>query len=102
MDKLFKPFYAVLISLVVTIGTVYLPVNVNNQVEMSNVKLGYPIPFVNQTLNYNPPNFPRGYRLSSVLENPTKMIWTNFLASFLLIFLSILILVFIYKKARSK
>lgn len=96
--KIYTYILMAIFSLFVLFTTLFIPVTVKNQIEMNRVWFGYPIPFVNQNLNYNPPDFPRNYGLSSVWENPTKIVWTNLIASYLLVFLATSFLVILYKK----
>lgn len=101
MRKEFNKYIFIAISsLFVLFATLFISVTVKSQMELNNVWIGYPISFVNQNLHYNPPTFPRNYGLSSIWENPTKIVWTNLIASYLLLFLAIYILVILYNKAK--
>ncbi len=98
--KLYKYFLIAVFSLFILFASLFIPVTVKSQSEMNSVWLGYPISFVNQNLHYNPPTFPRNYGINSVWENPTKIVWINLIASYLLIFLTTYFLVILYRKIK--
>lgn len=77
------------ISLIILLVTLYIPVKVETQEGMKSVWFGYPLPFINQSLNYNPPTFPRYYGLNSVWENPVKVDFVNAFLSFAIVFFAI-------------
>jgi hypothetical protein len=74
-----------LLSIVLFLAAAYLPVTVYTQANLSEVKLGLPLPFIVQNQNYYPP-FPWQTGLRSVWENPTKILWLVFFLDVFIVF----------------
>lgn len=73
-------------SLIVLLGTLSIPKTVYNKSDMQAVQLGYPISFVMQDFTRLDPPFPWKYNFGSPWEDPFKILWFNFLLSYLIVF----------------
>lgn len=73
-------------SVLLVIASVYLPVTVYSQVQLSEVKLGLLLPFVVQTQYINPPLFPWQTSILSIWENPTQVLWSQFFLNVAIVF----------------
>ncbi|MBE9190875.1 hypothetical protein IQ230_11030 [Gloeocapsopsis crepidinum LEGE 06123] len=74
-----------LLSVVTVLASAYIPVTVYSQANLSEVKLGLPLPFIVQNQNYYPP-FPWQTGLRSVWENPTQILWLVFFLDVFIVF----------------
>ncbi|OKH28406.1 hypothetical protein [Chroogloeocystis siderophila] len=74
-----------LLSVVTVLASAYLPVTVYSQANLSEVKLGLPLPFIIQNQNYHP-QFPWQTGLRSVWENPTQILWLVFFLDVFIVF----------------
>jgi hypothetical protein len=62
---------AVLAGLVLSLATVFVPARVHNHTELGAVPFGLPPAYAIQDYRaYDPPDFPRHYRLLGPWENP--------------------------------
>ncbi|OIO52379.1 hypothetical protein COY93_01465 [Candidatus Uhrbacteria bacterium CG_4_10_14_0_8_um_filter_58_22] len=75
MKKCTQYAAAVLIGLILTVTTLFVPVRASTTTEVRNVSLGLPIRFVMQDLSATDHDFPARVTFSSPWENPTKVSW---------------------------
>jgi len=80
------PLACALTILFLTVS-LYFPIRVQTPDQFKNLRFGLPLRFIIQDQYYSPEYFPYTTRFSSVLENPTRILWPEFIASFLLIFI---------------
>lgn len=76
-----------MISLIIVgITPLIIPVTVTEPSQLSNLRFGAPLPFIQQESTLQPPDewFPYKLVLLSPWENPTQILWGNFLASVVL------------------
>lgn len=94
-----------IITIVVLALSLFMPKTMFQQSEFQNVSLGYPIPFIQQSLSYDFQT-PYHYRFLSPWEHPTKILPLNLLASFVIVFVSLKLLLvgfgYIIKEFRSR
>ena len=82
----------ILISVILTLLSILIPrgsfTYTGDKSELTDVRIGLPIPFVTQNLSHWDP--PIGYRqaiqLYSPLESPTRLLWLQFIFSLVIIF----------------
>lgn len=67
---------AAIIIVIISLGS---PITISSKVELSPILLGWPIPFMVQYQQYDPP-YPWTTYLRSAWENPTQVLWANFAA----------------------
>ena len=83
-----------------------LPVTIQTPDQFKNVQFGLPLRFIVQDQYYSPNIFPHTTHFSSVLENPTKILWPEFFISFIilftLIFLALKILILFLMSLRKQ
>ena len=72
-----KNIFFFLIAFVIVSVTIYIPVTVYIQEDLSRVELGLPLPFMaqNQMNNHPPIPFPRHTNLEGFYNNATQIIW---------------------------
>lgn len=93
MDAL-KHILILTACIVLTISTLFIPVNVPNKLAMSSIELGYPFHYYSQNLSaLDPPLYPRKYPLRSPWEYPFEVSKAKFIGDvfvYLLLFESII------------
>ena len=93
LDKLWhaKKHTLALIPLAISLSILFLnvslllPVTIDSPGQFENIYFGLPVKFILQNQNYSPPQFPFTTYFSSVLENPTRVLWSGLAYSFLVI-----------------
>ena len=66
-------------------------VSVPSKPDLDHVKIGLPIPFVVQDLSrLDPSIFPYQTAFSSPLENPTRILWWEFIANMVILFVAMI------------
>ncbi len=82
----------ILISVILTLLSILIPrgsfIYTGDKSELSDVRIGLPIPFVTQNLsNWDPPiSYHQAIQLYSPLESPTRLLWPQFIFSLVIIF----------------
>lgn len=89
------------LSFITVIATLYLPVTVHRQQELSPVSLGRPFPFINQYQTYTPP-LPWNTSISTPREHPTQVLWHVFVIDVIIIYIIIFLILKIYKIIKHK
>lgn len=96
-----KKKYIVAASLVLTFlflfSSLFLPVTINRQEELSEIRLGLPIKFLIQDQSHYDPPLPWQIHLSSALESPTRILWSQFAVSFIIVFILVFGILSIFK-----
>ncbi len=87
MNSLVKQLSIAAVGLAILIATLFIPKTVYNKDEMKNVELGYPIPFITQDFTRYDPPFPYRYSFGSPWEDPYRVLWNNFLLSYVTVLL---------------
>lgn len=95
LDRLWKAkkYTLALIILACSLCITFLRISLNfpktalSLNELNNVQFGLPIPFIAQNQHYSPEQFPYPAHFSSVLENPTIILWPQLIISFLIVFI---------------
>lgn len=93
-----------LISVVLTLGTLAIPTTVENSESLRSVSFGYPIAFVEQTLQrYTPPEhlYPIRFHLDSPLGSPTRFHFERFALSAIATFTLLIALTAILSTIRN-
>lgn len=70
-------------SIFFLIFSLSLPFTIRNPEQFENVQFGLPLPFIVQNQSYSPEKFPYITHLSSVRETPTRLLWPEFIISFI-------------------
>src|SRR3990172_7286277 len=83
---MYKNIFLFLIAFVIVVITMYMPVTVYSQEDLSRVELGFPLPFMVQNQNISPPFFPWRTNVGSFYENPIYIIWHYFLIDIVVVF----------------
>ncbi|MDP3093930.1 MAG: hypothetical protein Q8N16_04235 [bacterium] len=96
-----KRQYIVATSLIVVFlflfSSLFIPVTIHEQKELSNVQLGLPLRFVVQDQSHYDPPLPWQVRLGSAAENSTRILWPQFAISFIIVFILIFGILNIFK-----
>jgi len=80
-----KNIYIFVFSIILVFASIFIPVTVYNQNDLSPVLFGYPLKFVSQYQNYNPP-FPWRTSFSSPLEHPTHILWMELIINIVIVY----------------
>ncbi len=94
-------FRALVLSLCMVIGTLFIPQTVYTVEEENNITFGYPYPFVILDSSYDiveTNNTPATYSILSFREHPHRSVFDNFLASWALMFVLVEILPLLARK----
>lgn len=104
MKKIIKYLIIVVVTLIVQLSTLSIPKTVYNDAELRAVKLGYPVSFVTQNFEryQGLSSVPRKYDFGSPQEDPFRVVWSNFLLSYLVIFFVILLVTPFIEKLYTK
>lgn len=86
-----------LLALAVLVLTVFVPKDISSDKELQRVELGLPIPFIEQVPSYDL-GVPLEYRFLSLKQHPTRILPGRFLASYLLLLLTLELVVWILRK----
>ncbi len=81
------------LTIVVLFSSLFLPVTIKTQEELSTMHLGLPLQFFVQDQSQYEPPLPWRTHISSARENPTNILWSRFAVSFLIMFLAIFAIV---------
>ena len=101
-----KKQYILATSLVLTFlflfSSLFLSVTINRHEELSKIKLGLPIKFLIQDQSHYDPPLPWQVRLSSALESPTHILWSQFVTSFIIVFVLVFGILNVFKIIYSR
>lgn len=87
-------FAILLLSLIFVLISVFIPVEINNKKDQSNVELGLPLKFLKQDQTRLDPYFPVKVNIGSPWESSFRISWTNFFLSIVIVFI-VVYLIFI-------
>lgn len=94
-----KRKYAIAASLFLTIAillsSLFLPISIAKQEELATVTMGLPTPFFVQDQSQYEPPLPSRTRVFSAHENPTNILWPQFMESFFIVFVTIFCLLYV-------
>lgn len=83
MKNVIIAFIALVVSMVILMGTLFIPRTVYSKEDMQIMQFGYPFPFITQDLSrLDPPTFPRQYRFGGPWEYPFEVSWKVFSLSY--------------------
>lgn len=89
--KNFKLSYLIIIlyiSIILVLGTLFIPTYVDNSSQLLAVQYGYPLHFVSQNIGtFEPPVFPYKASFISPWEYPAQFNIINFIASIIIVFI---------------
>lgn len=90
-DYLLIFFVSFFILLVIPLLTTEI---IDDQSELKNVKFGFPLKYISQSISIEPDEeyYPFEVNMFSPWENPTKILISNFLISWLVVFLALLLI----------
>lgn len=72
MSRLLFFFVVLVTGAALSIGTLFIPVDVPNHQALQLVKLGWPLPFIQQDLSsYDPTSWPEKFRINAPQEHAT-------------------------------
>lgn len=80
-----------ILSLLFFLASVTFPITVYSKTDLFKVKIGWPLAFVVQDQRTYPPQFPSQTCLYSVWENPTQILWLQFLLNIAIVFGAIIL-----------
>lgn len=78
--------FVIHLSVLFILASVFFPITVYSRSDLTQVRLGYPLAFVIQQQSYAPSSFPWQTHLYSVWENPTQILWLQFLVNIAIVF----------------
>ena len=87
-----------IMSVLLVLISVYSPVTVYSQAHLAEVKIGFPLPFIEQTQSIYPPFFPWQTSVRLPLENPTRILLLQLMLNVTMIFGSLSFFVSIFKR----
>lgn len=89
--------------IVVGITPLIMPVTVTEPGQLSNLRFGAPLTFIQQEGNLQPPDdwFPNRQIILSPWENPTRILWGNFIASVLIVGIGLTVIRLIFTRIRK-
>ena len=100
--KFIKNFLNIIpIGIFFTILSLLIPRTVYTVKGLKTVSFGWPIPFVKQNLSAVDRPFPYMAYISSPWENPTNILWLQFIILILLFTLTVAIPIFLYRKYKT-
>lgn len=91
MNKVTKYITIAIFSFIIVISTLSIPKNVYDKADMVDMQFGYPVQFITQDLTRNDPPFPWSYSFSSPWEHPFTFSVVNFVASYLIVFILVIL-----------
>jgi hypothetical protein len=75
-----------IISVFVTLLSLFLPVKIYSSQGLSQVKLGFPLHFITQNYHFTPEKYPTYISLSSPWESPIQVLFPSFILDLLILF----------------
>lgn len=81
IKRRFAIAFTIFISVIIILSTLFLPVTINNQHDLVAVTMGKPIAFFIQDQSKIDPPFPWRTHIWSANENPSEILWVQFLVS---------------------
>lgn len=82
----------IIISIVLTFFTLFIPVKITDLEQLEKVYFGLPVHFIEQDLSKLTPPTPYYVSLSNFYEYPTKFNFINFIISFLIVYILLVII----------
>ncbi|MFH1318645.1 MAG: hypothetical protein ABIH71_06490 [Candidatus Omnitrophota bacterium] len=83
-----KYYLVMLLSLFLVSVSIFIPVKINTQMELSKIQLGFPLKFLIQDQGHlDPPFFPWKTNFMSPWEYPFYFSWVKFSLSFFTVFI---------------
>lgn len=95
----------IIISLIIVgITPLIIPVTVTEPSQLNNLRLGAPLSFIQQDSWLDPPEewFPHKLIILSPWENPTRILWGNFVASVAIVSIGFTIISGVIARIRSR
>ncbi|MUL35600.1 hypothetical protein [Gloeocapsopsis dulcis] len=93
---------AIVLSTILVLASTCLPVMVDSQLELAEVKLGLPFPFIIQNQAYYPPFFPWKTRFTSIWEHLIQIHFHVFFIDIVIVCIKIIFLFKIFKVIAIK
>jgi hypothetical protein len=81
--------------------TLFIPRTISTLEETQNIRLGYPVPFVEQDLSYDVP-LPYRYSLTSPRLNPTRVLGGNAVVSYALMLGALELVVLVARLSQKR
>lgn len=80
-----------ILSVLFVLASVTFPITVYSKADLFEVKIGWPLAFIVQEQGGYGPYFPWQTRFYSVWENPTQVLWLQFLLNIAIVFGAIIL-----------
>ncbi len=93
---------SLVLTLIFLFSSLFIPVTINRHEELSDIKLGLPLKFFIQDQSHYDPPLPWKVSISSALENPTEILWLQFVVSFAIVFIIIFGILYFFKTIYSR
>ena len=93
---------SLILTLIFLFSSLFIPITINKHEELSDIKLGLPLKFLIQDQSHYDPPLPWKVSISSALENPTEILWLQFVVSFAIVFILIFGILYFFRTIYSR